>query len=82
MWIPDDGIEGRDTGDLMFFPATDMSREEILHRLRYLKPTSSFRNKFDYDNLLYMVAGQLRISGNPIDRWMVALTAAPTSLPL
>lgn len=50
---------GEGAGDLMFFPATDMSREEIIHGLRYLKPVSSFRDKFDYDNLLYMVAGQL-----------------------
>lgn len=50
---------GAGAGDLMFFPATDMSREEIIHGLRYLKPASSFRDRFDYDNLLYMVAGQL-----------------------
>lgn len=50
---------GEGAGDLMFFPATDLSRDEIIHGLRYLKPTSSFRDRFDYDNLLYMVAGQL-----------------------
>lgn len=50
---------GMGAGDLMFFPATDLSREEIIHGLRYLKPVSGFRSKFDYDNLLYMVAGQI-----------------------
>ncbi|MFC3052330.1 serine hydrolase [Kordiimonas pumila] len=50
---------GKGAGDLMFFPATDMSRDEIMHGLRYLKPVSSFRDKYDYDNLLYMVAGQI-----------------------
>jgi len=50
---------GEGAGDLMFFPATDMSRDEIIRGLRYLKPASSFRSKYDYDNLLYMVAGQL-----------------------
>ncbi len=50
---------GLGAGDLMFFPETDFSREEIIHNLRYLKPVSSFRSKFDYDNVLYMVAGQL-----------------------
>jgi CubicO group peptidase (beta-lactamase class C family) len=50
---------GMGAGDLMFFPSTDMSREEIIHGLRYLKPVSGFRSKFDYDNLLYMVAGQI-----------------------
>jgi CubicO group peptidase (beta-lactamase class C family) len=50
---------GLGAGDLMFFPTTDFSREEIIHGLRYLKPVSGFRSKFDYDNLLYMVAGQI-----------------------
>ncbi|MEP7243345.1 MAG: serine hydrolase, partial [Gammaproteobacteria bacterium] len=50
---------GAGAGDLMFFPATDMSREEIIHGLRYLKPVSSFRSAYAYDNLLYMVAGQI-----------------------
>lgn len=50
---------GTGAGDLMFFPTTDFTRAEIIHRLRYLKPVSSFRSKWDYDNLLYMVAGEL-----------------------
>ncbi|MEO7208211.1 MAG: serine hydrolase domain-containing protein [Steroidobacteraceae bacterium] len=50
---------GMGAGDLMFFPATDFSRDKIIHGLRYLKPVSGFRSKFDYDNLLYMVAGQI-----------------------
>jgi CubicO group peptidase (beta-lactamase class C family) len=50
---------GLGAGDLMFFPATDMTREEIIHGLRYLKPASSFRSAYAYDNLLYMVAGQI-----------------------
>jgi CubicO group peptidase (beta-lactamase class C family) len=54
-------------GDLMFFPATDFSRDEIIHGLRYLKPVSGFRSKYDYDNLLYMVAGQIipAVTGKP-----------------
>jgi CubicO group peptidase (beta-lactamase class C family) len=50
---------GEGAGDLMFYPATDFSRAEIMHGLRDLKPTSSFRAKYDYDNLLYIVAGQI-----------------------
>jgi CubicO group peptidase (beta-lactamase class C family) len=50
---------GLGAGDLMFFPPTDMTRAEIIGGLRYLKPASSFRSKYDYDNLLYMVAGQI-----------------------
>lgn len=50
---------GEGAGDLMFFPQTDMTRNELIHGLRFLRPVSSFRSKYDYDNLLYMVAGQI-----------------------
>lgn len=48
---------GTGAGDLMFYPNTDFSRAEMIHGLRYLKPVSSFRSQYAYDNLLYMVAG-------------------------
>src|SRR6185312_4076997 len=38
---------GLGAGDLMFFPPTDLTRDEVMHGLRYLKPVSSFRSKFD-----------------------------------
>jgi CubicO group peptidase (beta-lactamase class C family) len=50
---------GLGAGDLMFFPPSDLTREEIIRRLRFVKPASSFRSRYAYDNLLYLVAGQL-----------------------
>jgi CubicO group peptidase (beta-lactamase class C family) len=50
---------GLGEGDLMFVPRTNLSRAESVRRLRYLKPATSFRSGFAYDNVLYMVAGQL-----------------------
>ncbi|MDP2998091.1 MAG: serine hydrolase [Bryobacterales bacterium] len=50
---------GLGAGDLMFFPSSDLSREEIVRRLRFVKPASSFRSRYAYDNILYLVAGQL-----------------------
>ena len=50
---------GLGSGDLMLFPPSDFSRDEIIHNLRYLPPASSFRSKYAYDNLLYIAAGQL-----------------------
>jgi CubicO group peptidase (beta-lactamase class C family) len=50
---------GEGAGDLMFYPATDFTRTEIIHGLRYIKPKSSFRAEYDYDNVLYIVAGQI-----------------------
>ncbi len=57
---------GLGAGDLMIWPeGNSFTKEEIIHNLRYLKPVSSFRTKFDYDNLLYIVAGEVlhRVSG-------------------
>ena len=59
---------GRGVGDLMQFPdSTDFTAQDIIHSLRYFKPVSSFRSKYDYDNNLYIVAGEVvrRISGQP-----------------
>ncbi len=50
---------GLGQGDLLFYPPTTYTRAEIIHKLRYMKPASSFRSRFAYDNLLYMAAGQV-----------------------
>lgn len=64
---------GLGAGDLMVFPANNTTtKAEMIHNLRYLKPVSSFRSKFDYDNLLYIVAGEVisRISGKDFDDYI------------
>ena len=50
---------GLGAGDLLFVPRTNLSRAESVKRLRYIKPATSFRSGFAYDNVLYMVTGQL-----------------------
>ena len=53
-------------GDLMFFPdGSDFTIKDVVSCFQYFKPVSAFRTKFDYDNLLYMVAGEIiaRASG-------------------
>src|SRR3982751_4847490 len=48
---------GLGAGDLMIFPdGTDFTKKDLIYNLRFLKQTSSFRSKFDYDNNLYIVA--------------------------
>jgi CubicO group peptidase (beta-lactamase class C family) len=57
---------GLGAGDLMMWPdSSDFTKTDIIHNLRYLKPVSSFRSKYDYDNNLYIVAGEVvaRVSG-------------------
>lgn len=50
---------GLGAGDLMIVPRSNLSRQDVVERLRYLKPTTSFRSEYAYDNILYIVAGRL-----------------------
>jgi CubicO group peptidase (beta-lactamase class C family) len=47
-------------GDLMLWPEPNLfTRADIMAGLAYLKPVHSFRSRYDYDNLLYIVAGEV-----------------------
>ena len=50
---------GLGAGDLLFVPRSDLSRAETVRRLRHIRPATSFRSGYAYDNVLYIVAGQL-----------------------
>jgi CubicO group peptidase (beta-lactamase class C family) len=50
---------GLGAGDLLWWPTTSFSTDEIIHKLRYIRPATSFRNSYAYDNLLYIVAGKI-----------------------
>lgn len=56
---------GLGAGDLMIWPTTDVSNDEIMARIRYIKPASSFRSKYAYNNIMFVVAGELvaKVSG-------------------
>lgn len=57
---------GLGAGDLMIFPdGSDFTMKDIVSNFQYFEPVSAFRTKFDYDNLLYLVAGEIvaRTSG-------------------
>lgn len=59
---------GLGAGDLMFFPdGADFRIDDVLKSFQYQEPVSAFRTKYDYDNLLYLVAGEVvaRVSGMP-----------------
>ena len=60
---------GLGAGDLLWWPPTDYSREEIIRRFRYVRPATSFRSRYAYDNVLYMIAGQIvaAVSGKSWD---------------
>ena len=64
---------GLGAGDLMVWPSANITtKDELIHNLRYLKPVSSFRSKYDYDNLLYIVAGVVveKVSGVDYDTFI------------
>jgi CubicO group peptidase (beta-lactamase class C family) len=63
---------GLGAGDLMFVPRSTLSRAETVRRLRYIRPATSFRSGYAYDNVLYVVAGQLieEVSGQTWERFM------------
>lgn len=47
-------------GDLMLWPEPNLfTRKDIVHGLRHIKPAYGFRAGYAYDNLLYVVAGEV-----------------------
>lgn len=50
---------GLGAGDLLWWPGTDYSRQEIVRRLRFIPLETSFRSAYAYDNVLYTVAGEV-----------------------
>jgi CubicO group peptidase (beta-lactamase class C family) len=47
-------------GDLMLWPEPNsFTRADIIHGLGFIKPGYSFRSQYQYDNLLYVVAGEV-----------------------
>lgn len=43
-------------GDLLYWPGTDYTTEEVARRLRHVPLEGGFREKYAYDNILYGVA--------------------------
>lgn len=45
-------------GDLLWYETT-YSREEIIRRIRFLKPLHSFRSRYGYQNIMFLAAGEI-----------------------
>ena len=50
---------GLGAGDLLLWPETSYTRREIVSRLRFVRPATSFRSAYAYDNMLYIAAGEV-----------------------
>jgi CubicO group peptidase (beta-lactamase class C family) len=73
---------GLGEGDLMLFPPTDFTRAELVRKLRYLKPAGEFRYTAAYDNVLYLVAGELiaAVSGRPWESFVAERLLQPIGM--
>jgi CubicO group peptidase (beta-lactamase class C family) len=56
---------GLGAGDLLWWPPSTYDRTEIARRLQFIPLSTSFRSAYAYDNVLYLIAGQVieEISG-------------------
>ena len=46
------------SGDLLWYE-TNYTNDEILNRVKYLKPVRGFRTGFGYQNLMFIAAGKI-----------------------
>lgn len=74
---------GAGAGDLMLWPQPNhFSREDILAGLRHLPLSERFRADYAYDNLLYIVAGELieTVSGQTFETFVEERLLRPLEL--
>ncbi len=59
------------SGGTLWYGST-YDREEVMRRLRYLRPVASFRSRFAYQNVMYLAAGEIvaAISGQSWDEFV------------
>lgn len=72
---------GLERADILWYGSA-FSREEILRRIRYLKPSWSFRSRFGYQNIMYLAAGQIvsAVSGKSWDDFVKERFFAPLGM--
>ncbi len=74
---------GLGVGDLMFFPdGSNFTIKDVVGSFQHFKPESAFRTKFDYDNLLYIVAGEViaKASGMSYESFVQKRILAPLQM--
>lgn len=72
---------GLERADLLWY-GSSYDRQEILRRIRYLKPSWSFRSKFGYQNIMYLAAGQIvaAVTGRSWDDFIRERIFAPLGM--
>jgi CubicO group peptidase (beta-lactamase class C family) len=61
---------------------SDYSRQAVIERIRYLKPASSFRSEYAYQNITYLVAGEIVqvLAGQSWDEFVAQHIFAPLEM--
>jgi len=70
-------------GDMLLWPEPNsFTREDIIYALRYFEPVSGFRSKYAYDNLLYIVAGEVipRVTGKSWGEFVESRIMRPAAM--
>ena len=74
---------GLGAGDLMFIPdGSDFTVNDVIRSFQYQDQVSEFRTQYDYDNLLYIVAGEVihRVSGLSWDSFVEQKIFSPLGM--
>lgn len=74
---------GLGAGDLMFIPdGGDFTIDDVLRSFQHQEQVSEFRTQYDYDNLMYIVAGEVihRVSGLQWDSYIEQKIFAPLGM--
>jgi CubicO group peptidase (beta-lactamase class C family) len=73
---------GLGAGDLLWWPPSTYDRKEVARRLRYLRPATSFRSAYAYDNVLYLVAGEVieTVSGQTWETFVTRRILEPVGM--
>lgn len=74
------GLPGTDL--LWVVPQNNLSMPEMIRRLRYVKPEWSFRSHWEYQNVVYAIAGVIveRLSGMPWQRFVTTRIYDPLGM--
>lgn len=73
---------GMGNTDFLWATLTDLPPAEIVSRMQYAKPVYSMRGGFVYQNMMYLVAGQVieKVSGMPWERFMTERVFGPLGM--
>jgi CubicO group peptidase (beta-lactamase class C family) len=65
---------GLGAGDLLWWPSSTYNRKEIAKRLQFIPLVKSFRSVYAYDNVLYLIAGEVieAVSGETWEQFVAS----------